>query len=202
MGGIETLSANPGERIAPKWAELVRWVRRQQHQAPGARITYGEGGAQVVFDPVEYAQQIRFRVSLTGGTTPKVTVGDGTINGIVPKVNGVPITGRVNPPAPPPEINLAQPDGDGICLVCIKTTHDANGAVTEATVECKKPSEIPGGMRADYSVGRNGFIPIAMVRHDLQTRKPQSVYQHTVHNLQARLYDSGVGLRVIYWAAG
>jgi len=201
MASIDSLQAVPGERILPKWQELSRWIRRQQIQAPGAQITYSQGGAQVIFTPEEYSQAVRFRVSLTGGQPPKVTVGDGTINGLVPKVNGVPITGTENPPQPAPEINLVSPNQEGVCLVCIKTTHAGNGTLTAATIECKKPEDLPGGMRADYGAGGHGFIPIALVRHNLQTRQPESVYQHSVHNLQVRMYDSGAGRRVIYWAA-
>lgn len=201
MASIDSLQAVPGERILPKWRELSRWIRRQQIQAPGAQITYSQGGAQVIFTPEEYSQAVRFRVSLTGGQPPKVTVGDGTINGIVPKVNGVPITGTENPPQPAPEINLVPPNQEGVCLVCIKTTHAANGTLTAATIECKKPEDLPGGLRADFLSGTHGFIPLALVRHNLQTREPESVYQHSVHNLQVRMYDSGQGRRVIYWAA-
>jgi len=201
MAAIESLEARAGEPILPKWQQLTRWIRRQQVQAPGARVTYGQGGAQVVFDGDEYSQVIRFRVSLTGGQPAKVTVGDGTINGMVPKVGGIPITGTENPPTPPPEIQLVAPNEEGVCLVCIKTTHAANGDLTAATIECKKPEDLPGGLRADFAVGVSGFIPIALVRHNLQTREPESVYQHSVHNLQCRMYDSGQGKRVIYWAA-
>ena len=201
MAAIESLEARAGEPILPKWQDLIRWIRRQQVQAPGARVTYGQGGAQVVFDGEEYSQQIRFRVILTGGSTPKVTVGDGTINGIVPKVDGIPITGSDNPPQLPPEIQLVPPNQEGVCLVCIKTTHAANGDLTAATIECKKPEDLPGGMRADFNVNGSGFIPIALVRHNLQTREPESVHQHSVHNLQCRMYDSGAGKRVIYWPA-
>ncbi len=201
MPALDALEAKPGEQILPKWRALTAWIRRQQVQAPGARITYAPGGAQVVFDPDEYSQNIRFRITLVGGSPAKVTVGDGTINAIVPKVNGIPITGSNNPPQPPPEISLVEPNKDGICMICIKTTHAANGNLTEATIESKLPESIPGGMRADFASGTNGFIPIGLVRHNLQTRKPESVYQHSVHNLQCRMYDSGQGKRVIYWAA-
>lgn len=199
MASIDNLQARPGEPILPKWQDLVRWIRRQQVQAPNARITYAPGGAQVIFTPEEYGQVVRFRVSFAA--QGKVTVGDGTINGIVPKVNGIPITGQENPPLPPPEIDLVSPNGEGVCLVCIKTTHDATGKLTEATIESKNPADLPGGMRADFAAGRHGFIPIALVRHNLQSRQPESVYQHSVHNLQCRMYDSGQGKRVIYWAA-
>lgn len=199
MASIDTLQAKPGEPILPKWESLIRWIRRQQVQSPNARITYSPGGAQVVFSPEEYGQVVRFRVTLA--KEGKVTVGDGTINGIVPKVNQIPITGQENPPLPPPEIDLVSPDKDGVCMVCIKTTHDATGKMTEATIESKIPGDIPGGMRADYAVNDKGFIPIALVRHDLQTRKPVSVYQHSVHNLQCRMYNSSGGKRLIYWAA-
>lgn len=201
MASIDSLEAHTGEPILPKWQQLTSWIRRQQVQAPGARVTYGQGGAQVVFDGDEYSQVIRFRVTLTGGQPAKVTVGDGTINGRVPMVNGVPITGQVNPPLPPPEIQLVPPNQEGVCLVCIKTTHAANGDMTAATIECKKPEDLPGGMRADFNVTGFGFIPIALVRHNLQTREPESVYQHSVHNLQCRMYNAGNGRRVIYWAA-
>jgi hypothetical protein len=201
MAGFEELIASPGEKILPKWGALLSWIRRQRVQAPGARVTYGPGGAQVVFDPVEYVQQVRFRVSLTGEATPRVTVGDGTINGIVPKVDGVPITGLEIPPTPSPKIAIARPDDDGIALILIETTHAANGNLAAATIVSKRPADIPGGMRADYLVQGKGNIPIAIVRHNLQTRQPESVFQHSVHNLQCRLYDSGQGMRLIYWAA-
>ena len=201
MASIDTLQAAPGEPILPKWQNLIRWIRRQQVQAPGARVTYGEGGAQVLFTPEEYGQVVRFRVTLAGDINPKITVGDGTINGILPKVRGIPITGQENPPLPPPEINIVSPNNEGIVLACIKTTHDQTGKLTEATIETKQPADLPGGMRADFAVGQHGFIPIALIRHDLQSRQPVSVYQHSVHNLQCRMYDGGQGKRVIYWAA-
>ena len=201
MASLDSLQAVPGEPILPKWQALIGWIRRQQVQSPGARISYGQGGAQVFFSPEEYSQNVRFRVSLAGGTPAKVTVGDGTINGKVPKVDGIPITGTENPPMPPPQISLVPPDSDGVCLVCIKTTHKANGEMESATIEAKVPSDIPGGMRADFLLGQYGYIPIALIRHDLQTRQPQSVYQHSVHNLQVRMYQAQGGRRVIYWAA-
>lgn len=197
------LEAYPGEKILPKWQELRSWIFRQKHRvyAPEATITYTPTGAVIVANPPEYFQQIRFRVNLVGGTPAKVTVGDGTINGMVPRVNGVLITGTKTPPQPPPEIPLVSPNSEGVCLVCIKTTHAGNGTLTAATIESRIPEELPGGMRADYGAGSHGFIPIALVRHNLQTRQPESVYQHSVHNLQVRMYDSGQGRRVIYWAA-
>lgn len=202
MSSIETLTAQPGDKILPKWQALIRWIRRQQIQGPGARITYGQGGAQVIFNAEEYIQSIRFRVRLVGTEPPKIVVDEGTINGKVPKVDGVPINGVENPPQPQPEIKLAPPNADGISLACIKTTHAANGDLTEATIETRTPESLPGGLRADFAVGSiHGFIPIALIRHDLQTRKPVRVLQHSVHNLQCRMYDSGAGRRVIYWAA-
>ena len=148
--------------------------------------------------PDEFLQNIFFEVRLIGD---KVTVGEGTINGIVPQVNSVPITGSINPPADPPEIKLIEPDDKGIVLICIKTTHKKNGDLESATIEAKLQKDLPGALRADFSSGTNGFIPIALIRHDLQTRKPISVYQHSVHNLQCRAYDSGAGTRIVYWAA-
>ena len=148
--------------------------------------------------PDEFLQNIFFEVRLIGD---KVTVGDGTINGIVPEVNGVPITGSLNPPQDPPEIKLIEPDDKGIVLICIKTTHKKNGDLESATIEAKLQKDLPGALRADFASGVNGFIPIALVRHDPQTRKPISVYQHSVHNLQCRAYDSGAGTRIVYWAA-
>jgi hypothetical protein len=197
--GIEALEAKAGEPVAPKWRMLTDWIRRQQVQAPGARVTYGQGGAQVIFDATEYSQNVRFRVSLSGNK--KVTVGAGTINGKVPEVGGVPITGRDNPPAPPPQIPIAAPDVDGVALICLKVSFKADGNVDTVTVESKTPEDIPGGLRADRSVGTEGFVPIALVRHNLQTREPESVFQHSVHNLQVRMYDSDQGRRVIYWPA-
>ena len=55
---VDSLQASPGELILPKWQELIGWIRRQRHQAPGATITYGPSGAQVVFAGDEYAQVV------------------------------------------------------------------------------------------------------------------------------------------------
>jgi hypothetical protein len=195
---ISELEAKPGQKIWPKWLALIDWIKRQRHQSPNARINYTSSGATVICTPDEFFQNIFFEVRLVGD---KVVVGDGTINGKVPQVNGVPITGSVNPPSPPPEIKLIQPDAEGVVLICIKTTHRANGDMEKATIEAKLQADLPGALRADFSNGVNGFIPIALVRHDIQTRKPISVYQHSVHNLQCRAYSSGSGTRIVYWAA-
>jgi hypothetical protein len=192
------LEAKPGDKIWPKWLALIDWIKRQNHQSPNAIIDYTPSGAQVICTPDEFAQNVFFAVSLQGD---KVLVGDGTINGKVPQINGVPITGSTNPPTPPPSIKLISPDNDGIVLVCIKTTHKGNGDMETATIEAKLQSSLPGGLRADFASGVNGFIPIALVRHDLQTRKPISVFQHSVHNLQCRAYKSDNGTRIVYWAA-
>jgi hypothetical protein len=195
---IQELEAKPGDKIWPKWLALIDWIKRQRHQSPNAKITYTTSGARVVCMPDEFFQNIFFEVRLIGD---KVTVGDGTINGIVPKVDGVPITGSINPPKDPPEIRLIEPDKDGIVLICIKTTHKANGDLDTATIEAKLQKDLPGALRADFASGVNGFIPIALIRHDPQTKKPASVYQHSVHNLQCRAYNSGAGTRIVYWAA-
>ena len=195
---ITELEAKPGEKIWPKWRALTEWIRRQQHQSPNARISYTPSGARVICTPNEFFQNIFFEVRLVG---EKVVVGDGTINGKVPKVDGVPITGSVSPPMPQPEIKLIAPDEDGIVLICIKTTHLRDGSLNAATIEPKLQKDLPGALRADFSLGVNGFIPIALIRHDIQTKKPLSVYQHSVHNLQCRAYSSGSGTRIVYWAA-
>jgi hypothetical protein len=195
---IQELEAKPGDKIWPKWLALINWIRRQRHQSPNAKINYTPSGAQVICTPNEFFQNIFFEVFLRGD---KVVVGDGTINGKVPEVNGVPITGSINPFQPPPEIKLIEPDEKGVVMICIKTTHKNNGDLESATIEAKLQKDLPGALRADFSLGTNGFIPIALIRHDLQTRKPISVYQHSVHNLQCRAYDSGAGTRIVYWAA-
>lgn len=201
MDALEHLQAQPGERILPKWQNLIYWIRRQQIQSPGARINYTPKGAQVLFDVAEYAPIVRFAVRLISTDPGKITVGEGVINGIVPKVNNVPITGSDNPPKPQPEIKLVEPDKDGICLVCIQTKHKSTGDLESATIVAKKPAELPAGMRADVASGINGFIPIALVRHDLQTKKPYSVFQNSTHNLQCRAYVGSGLVRVIYWPA-
>jgi hypothetical protein len=195
---IADLEVRPGDRIWPKWQALIAWISRQKHQCPNAAITYTSSGARIICEPEAFYQNIFFEVKLLG---EKVQVGDGTINGKVPEVNGVPITGRRNPPGPPPEINLIKPDRDGIVLICIKTTHSKNGDLVSATIEPKLQADIPGALRADFSLGVNGFIPIALIRHDPQTQKPISVHQHSCHNLQCRAYQSDNGTRIVYWAA-
>ena len=197
----DNLEAKPGEPILPKWNSLVRWIRRQRVQAPGAQISYTSSGARVLFQPQDYEQVIRFEVSLAKTDPPEVTVGEGTINGIVPKVNGISITGDAT--NPPPTIPLLASSGNenSVQFVCIETTHKPNGDVQTATIVPKLLSDIPGGLRADFASGGKGYIPIAVVRSDPETGKISSVYQHSVHNLQCRMYPSSSGPRVIYWAA-
>jgi hypothetical protein len=195
---IQELEAKPGDKIWPKWLALIDWINRQRHQSPNAKISYTTSGARVVCTPEEFFQNIFFEVRLVG---EKITVGEGTINGKVPEVKGVPITGSINPPEDPPEISLIEPEKDGIVLICIKTTHKSNGDLDTATIEAKLQKDLPGALRADFASGVNGFIPIALIRHDPQTKKPVSVHQHSVHNLQCRAYNSGAGTRIVYWAA-
>jgi hypothetical protein len=195
---IAELEVKPGDKIWPKWQALLGWIRRQKHQSPNASISYTPSGARVICDPESFFQKTFFQVRLVG---EQVQVGEGTINGKVPEIGGVPITGKKNPPGPPPKIKLIQPDKDGNVLICIKTTHTNNGNLASATIEPKLQADIPGALRADFSLGVNGFIPIALVRHNPQTRKPISVHQHSCHNLQCRAYKSGNGTRIVYWAA-
>lgn len=195
---IGELEAKPGDKIWPKWQALIDWIRRQKHQSPNARIVYTPSGARVVCDPEQFFQNIYFEVKLIGD---KVYVGDGTINGKLPNVSGVPITGTTNPPVPPPEIKLIEPDENAIVLICLKTTHANNGDLMDVTVEAKLQKDIPGALRADFSGGVHGFIPIALIRHDPQTKKPISVFQHSCHNLQCRAYKSPNGTRIVYWPA-
>jgi hypothetical protein len=195
---IAELEVKPGDKIWPKWQLLLGWIQRQRHQSPNASITYTPSGAKIICEPESFLQRTFFEVKLSGDT---VQVGDGTINGKVPTINGIPITGSISPPKPPPTIKLIAPDENGIVLVCIKTTHANNGSVLEATIVPKLQSDIPGALRADFSLGVNGFIPIALIRHNPQTRKPISVHQHSCHNLQCRAYKSGNGTRIVYWAA-
>ena len=174
------------------------WIRRQEHQSPNAKINYTPSGAQVICTPDEFEQNTFFAVQLQGES---VTVGAGTINGIVPQVKGVPITGSINPASPPPKIKLIAPDENGVVLICIQTNHKANGGLDTATIVPKLQKELPGSLRADFALGTSGYIPIALIRHDLQTRKPVSVFQHSTHNLQVRAYSSSNGTRIVYWAA-
>jgi hypothetical protein len=192
------LEVKIGDKIWPKWKALLEWIARQRHQSPNAKIVYTSSGARVICSQKEFYQNIFFEVTLRGD---KVIVGNGTINGKVPEIKKVPITGSMNPPVPPPEIKLIEPDENGIVLICIKTTHKLNGDLESATIEPKLEKEIPGFLRADFSAGANGFIPIAMIRHDQQTKKPISVHQHSCHNLQCRAYKSLNGTRIVYWAA-
>lgn len=205
MSALRELQAQPGDKILPRWNELIKWIRTQRHQSPHATITYGDSGAQVIFQE-DYNQVIRFRVQLNPGPPAKVVVGMGTINGIIPKVGDIPIIGKDDPPTPPPEIDTIGPDEDTLTsYVCIKTTHKPDGSLDTATVECRRPKNIPSGMRADFLVLKDGkfygYIPIALLYHDPSTLQPFSVYQHSVHNLQCRMYRDGNLRRIIYWAA-
>jgi hypothetical protein len=195
---IAELEVKPGDKIWPKWQTLLGWIRRQKHQSPNAIISYTPSGAKVICDPEVFLQKTFFEVQLVG---EKVQVGEGTINGKLPEIDGVPITGANNPPKPAPQIKLIEPDKDGIVLICIKTTHSKNGDLVSATIVPKLQASIPGALRADFSLGVNGFIPIALVRHNPQTKKPISVHQHSVHNLQCRAYKSNNGTRIVYWPA-
>lgn len=195
---MNELIASPGESIFQKWAALRSWVNRQKHQAPGAAINYGPRGATIIFDQDEYSVNVYLRVSLIGN---KAIVGDGTVNGKTPTINGIPVTGTQTPPVPPPQISVANPDNDGNSMICVKTTHNARLEMTQAEIVSLNPSALPNGMRADYAASGHGFIPIAIIRHDPATREPSSVFQHSVHNLQCRMYLSSGGYRLVYWAA-
>ena len=195
---IADLEVKPGDKIWPKWQLLLDWISRQKHQCPNASITYTPSGARIICEPDPIYQKINFEVSLEGDN---VQIGDGTINGIVPTIKNIPITGGVNPPSPPPKLKLIPPDQNGVVFICIKTTHKKTGDLESATIVPMLQSNIPGALRADFSAGINGYIPIALVRHHPQTRQPISVHQHSCHNLQCRAYKSGNTTRIVYWAA-
>lgn len=199
---LQAFLARPGVSVRRRLRELAQWVDRQRLQAGGADyiINYTPNGAEVIFTAPSPEPPMPFRVSLSG---QEATVARGTINGLIPQIEGVPLGGSVQPVRPAPKLKIGRSGSDSTSWVAVQTQHAQDGSLESATVISTTPEEHPGGLNADRRVrGKlSTVIPLALIRHSAQTGLPERVFQNAFHHLQLRFYPGPSGARAVYWPA-
>lgn len=91
-----SLEVRPGEAIEPAWRRLQAWVKslRMVQGGDGLRVHRGANQTTVVADLRTASFKGAFAVRLAG---TEATIGEGTVEGMAPSINGV----LISDPSPP-----------------------------------------------------------------------------------------------------
>jgi len=189
------LQAKTGEKILPKFKELVKWIDSQRLVSVDDRVlinTTPNGSLVSMVDrPPSIATPLQARFS----GTKFFSVSEGYINGKLPQVK--PSSGElqdiVDPdgvPAPPAKLPEIRP-----ILVCAKVIFDSEYRFKSSQIVTEIPSKIPRTGSADYATAEKtitGLIPLAYLRTN-------NFIQFVTHNIQVRAFLHNGSHRVIYW---
>jgi len=189
---LENLRAKPGELIAPKWEQLLRYLRRltQLRRGNGVRIKAGPDGTSVVSD----ARAVRFvpHFAVRIGRADEVHVRLGLVNGQVPTLDGVRIDGLTEDgqpsPKPVPALSIKEGADDSLrSWVCIVVQIDpATGEwIEKEPLKIEHRADVPARLRNGYSMDEKGtgIYPLALlVWRDRKTLG--RIHQVTMHDLQ------------------
>lgn len=191
------LQAKTGEKILPKFKELVKWIDSQRLVSVDDRvlinITPNGSLVSMVDRPPSIATPLQARFS----GTKFFSVSEGYINGKLPQIK--PANGElqdiVDPdgiPAPPAKLPETRP-----ILVCAKIFFDSEYRFKSSEIVTEVPSKIPRSGSADYAATAKtitGLIPLAYLRSN-------NFIQFVTHNIQVRAFLHNGSHRVIYWPA-
>lgn len=191
------LQAKTGEKILPKFKELVKWIDSQRLVSVDDRVlinTTPNGSLVSMVDrPPSIVTPLQVRLS----GTEFFSVGEGYINGKLPKIkpsNGV-LQEIVNPdgiPAPPSKLPADRP-----LLVCAQVVFDKEFKIESCEIVTQKPSDVPRTGSANLAIvaeKMTGLIPLAFIRKD-------RFFQFVLHNLQVRAFEFSEIKTIIYYPA-
>jgi hypothetical protein len=191
------LQAKTGEKILPKFKELVKWIDSQRLVSVDDRVTINTTPNGSLVSMVDRAPSIStpLEVRLTG--LDKVTISEGYINGRLPKIK--PVTGDLQDivnldgiAAPPARLPTKRP-----IVVCALVVFDQFFKLTNAEIVYEEPQKIPRTGSANYSIDSkliSGVIPLAYLRSN-------RFIQFVTHNIQVRAFLHNGSYRIIYWPA-
>lgn len=188
-----SLFVKPGQPItAALWNKLAAAARSCRILAgDGVRLRQTPDGTLIscsVWKPWSHP----FKVSLSGDTA---TVGRGLVDGVEPKIKGVPIGGDPANGKPQPKLEIREPefDEEGRGWIAVEVTCDSEKwDVTEATIV-----QVADLKSADPL---KGLHPLAMIRDT--GGATMTLFQIAHFNLQHRadVREGGKAARHFFWA--
>jgi hypothetical protein len=191
------LQAKTGEKILPKFKELVKWIDSQRLVSVDDRVTINTTPNGSLVSMVDRPPSIStpLEIRLTG--LDKVTISEGYINGRLPKIK--PVTGDLQNivnadgiAAPPARLPTKRP-----IVVCALVIFDKLFKLETAEIVYEEPQKMPRTGSANYSIDSkliSGLIPLAYLRSN-------RFIQFVTHNIQVRAFLHNGSYRIIYWPA-
>ena len=171
--------AEKGKSVKQAWDALVKWARGAVIlSGPGVRLGRSSTGTTISFHAPRQVFSGAFKVVLSGETA---TVGTGTIEGVEPTINGIPIGGDKTRPAPSLTLSKSKFNDAGKSWVCARVTlKDGKIDPKDKTAVVIIQSDRPHGNDA-----KGTFAPLAMLRKsDPSSKDVGDLYQIAYWNLR------------------
>jgi len=193
----DSLQAKPGEKILPKFRQLVKWIDSQRLVSADDRvaINYTPNGTEVTMLNRPPTIMTPLKVMLSG--LDRVTISEGYINGRLPKIK--PAAGDLKEIVDANGISTQSarlPEKRPI-VVCALVIFDKLFKLDHAEIVYEEPQKIPRAGSANYSIDSkliSGLIPLAYLR-------TSQFIQFVTHNIQVRAFLHNGSYRIIYWPA-
>jgi hypothetical protein len=189
------LQAVKGEKILPKFRELVKWIDSQRLISVDDRIIINITGNGTHVSMVDRPPSISTPLEVRPSGTSNFTISEGYINGKLPKIK--PSTAElqdiVDPdgvPAPAAKLPETRPT-----VICAKVIFDELFKLKSSEIIYEEPKKILRSGSANYSIENKeitGLIPLAFLRKD-------RFMQFVSHNIQVRAFLHNGSYRIIYW---
>jgi len=209
---IRDLRARKGEKILPKWQALLEYIASTRIVVgDGMQVTQTPDGTLVTADIPFRPFPHPFRCTHSGG---KVTVSPGTVNGVMPRIDGVPLDGRDEEGRKVdfPSLDVEFPDEwKSYVVVVVKVEGEGlRKAIqdNEDSVQVRHATDLnpyiflEGGSTDERGVGVH---PIAQLRWDKQTKQFVDIFQMSHFNLGHRYTaaspQSGGFSKHFFWSA-
>lgn len=210
MENLDALKAKPGERVAPKWEALIRYLRRLTQLRAGrdVRLKSGPDGTSIVADKRGSLFVPHFRVSLQGQLA---SVGPGLIGGRLPLVSGVRLDGKsadgkTDLPVPGQPLTGGPNDQLRSWIVVTVRVNLETGQLAEGddSLGIAHRNDVMSRLVNGYCVDERGagFYPLALlIWRDKRTAL--RVMQNTMHDLQHAYVraESSRPARHYFWPA-
>lgn len=189
------LQARKGEKILPKFRELVRWIDSQRLVSVDDRVLINTTGNGTLVSMVDRPPSISTPLEARPAGAANFTISEGYINGKLPKIkpsNGD-LQDIVDPdgvPAPSAKLPTTRPT-----MICAKVIFDKDFKLKSSEIIYEDPKKILRSGSANYSTENKeitGLIPLAFLRKD-------RFIQFVSHNIQVRAFLHNGSYRVIYW---
>jgi len=190
-----SLKAKRGDKILPKFNELLKYIDSQVLLSTDSRVNINTTPNGSLVSMINAPPSIVTPLQVRLLSTQFFSVGEGYINGKLPKIK--PSTGELQDivdvdgvPAPPAKLPETRPT-----LICAKVIFDEFFKLKSSEIVYEDPIKITRTGSANYSIENKeitGLIPLSFLRKD-------RFIQFVSHNIQVRAFLHNGSYRIIYW---